>query len=334
MSDQTKADYRQATLPPDLDCLLSVVVPVYNEAEVVAETVRRLSAVLEPLAISYELIFINDGSRDATADILGRLAATDSRLRRLDLSRNFGHQAAISAGMDHARGQAIVVIDADLQDPPELIPAMLDQWRQGWDVVYGKRRQRQGESWFKKLSAAAFYRFLRAMTAVDIPLDTGDFRLIDRAVCEVMRQLPEQNRFIRGLVSWAGFHQIAIEYDRQARFAGTTKYPLRKMIRFAMDAITGFSHKPLRLASWLGFGLSGASFVYLIVVLIQRAFFADTTQPGWASLVAVSLFFNGVVLVILGIMGEYLGRIYDETKRRPLYVIRPERQARQMRPNP
>jgi dolichol-phosphate mannosyltransferase len=291
-------------------------------------------AVLTPLPDAWEIVFVNDGSRDATLDILQTLATGEARLRVLDLSRNFGHQAAISAGMDHARGQAVVVIDADLQDPPELIPAMLDKWREGWDVVYGKRVSRQGEGWFKKASAALFYRFLRVMTDVDIPVDTGDFRLLDRAVVEVMRNLPEQNRFIRGLVSWAGFHQSAIEYERQARFAGTTKYPLRKMVRFAMDAVTGFSHKPLKIASWLGFVLSAASFAYLIGVVIQRIFFADTTTPGWASMVAVSLFFNGVVLIILGILGEYLGRIYDETKRRPLYVVRQPRKPRKAAPPP
>lgn len=325
MSESTTRRASDATTA----CELSVVVPVYNEEEVVAETVKRLHAVLAPLGLAYELVFVNDGSRDATLSILDGLAAGDSRIRILDLSRNFGHQAAISAGMDEARGQAVVVIDADLQDPPELIPAMLEKWREGWDVVYGQRKSRAGESWFKKASAKAFYRFLRAMTAVDIPLDTGDFRLLDRAVVEVMRQLPEQNRFVRGLVSWSGFHQTPLVYERAARFAGATKYPLRKMIRFAMDAVTGFSHKPLKIASWLGFMLSIGSFVYLIFVLVQRIFFADTTIPGWASLVIVSLFFNGVVLVILGIMGEYLGRIYDETKRRPLYVIRRPRQPRQ-----
>ena len=329
MSEDTNPATRDRRSDEAASCLLTVVVPAYNEAEVIAETVRRLSEVLQSQGIDYELLFVNDGSRDATPEILAGLAATDSCIRVLDFSRNFGHQAAISAGMDHARGQAVGVIDADLQDPPELIPAMLDKWREGWDVVYGLRQARIGESWFKKASAALFYRFLRSLTDVDIPVDTGDFRLLDRAVCEVMRNLPEQNRFIRGLVSWTGFHQTAIAYERQARFAGTTKYPLRRMVRFAMDAVTGFSYKPLRLASWLGFGISLASFVYLIVVLVQRAFFADTTTPGWASLVAVSLFFNGVVLIILGIMGEYLGRIYDETKRRPLYVIRQPRQKRQ-----
>jgi dolichol-phosphate mannosyltransferase len=310
------------------DCELSVVVPVYNEEEVVAETAKRLHAVLAPLGISYELVFVNDGSRDATLSILDGLAAADSHIRILDLSRNFGHQAAISAGMDESWGRAVAVIDADLQDPPELIPAMLEKWREGWDVVYGQRRSREGESWFKKASAAIFYRFLRSMTAVDIPVDTGDFRLMDRAVVEVMRGLHEQNRFVRGLVAWSGFHQTPLPYERAARFAGVTKYPLRKMVRFAIDAVVGFSFKPLKIASWLGFLLSFGSFAYLIGVIVQRLFFADTTTPGWASMLAVSLFFNGVVLVILGIMGEYLGRIYDETKRRPLYVIRRPRQPR------
>lgn len=298
----------------------SIVVPMYNEEEVIEETYRRLREVMDRTGESYELVFVNDGSRDRTAEIMERLCSGDSRVRLLNFSRNFGHQIAITAGMDYAAGQAIVVIDADLQDPPEVILRMIDMWKQGYDVVYGKRLKRKGETVFKKITALFFYRLLRSMTNVDIPVDTGDFRLIDRKVADVLRGLKEKNRFVRGLVSWVGFRQTSVEYVREERWAGETKYPLKKMLRFAMDGITSFSHKPLRLATYLGFGLSGLSFIYLVVVVIQ-ALFTDTTIQGWASTVAINLFFNGIVLILLGVIGEYVGRIYDESKDRPLYIM-------------
>ncbi|MNV45270.1 hypothetical protein D3C71_1370600 [compost metagenome] len=223
--------------------------------------------------------------------------------------------------MDYAEGDAVVVIDADLQDPPEVILEMIAKWKQGYEVVYAKRLKRHGETLFKKTTAKVFYRLLSSMTSVDIPTDTGDFRLIDSKVADVMRDLKEKNRYVRGLVSWVGFRQASVEYVREERFAGETKYPLKKMIRFALDGITSFSHKPLKIASYLGFALSISSFIYLFVVLMQRLF-TDRTVPGWASIVGVNLLFNGIVLMILGVIGEYIGRIYDESKGRPLYIVR------------
>lgn len=300
----------------------SVVVPVYNEEQVVEETYKRLTEVMEKTSEGYELIFVNDGSRDKTVEIIQKIGNKDSRVKLIDFSRNFGHQIAITAGMDNAAGQAIVVIDADLQDPPEVILRMIEKWKEGYDVVYGKRTKRKGETLFKKVTAHVFYRFLRSMTDVEIPVDTGDFRLIDRKVCDVMRNLTEKNRFVRGLVSWVGFKQTAVEYQREERWAGETKYPLKKMIRFALDAITSFSYKPLKTASYLGYTLSIASFLYLIVVILQKIFLTQTTETGWASTVAINLFFHGITLIMLGIIGEYIGRIYDESKNRPLYIIR------------
>ncbi|GAA4838126.1 glycosyltransferase family 2 protein [Paenibacillus vulneris] len=298
----------------------SIIVPMFNEQEVIEETYRRLKRVMDTLDERYELLFVNDGSKDRTADIVKELCAEDANVRLLNFARNFGHQIAITAGMDHAEGQAIVVIDADLQDPPEVILEMIELWKNGYDVVYGKRLERKGETWFKKWSAHLFYRLLKSMTSVDIPVDAGDFRLIDRKVCDVMKSMTEKNRYVRGLVSWTGFNQTFVEYTREERWAGVTKYPLRKMLRFAVDAITSFSYKPLKAAAYLGFLVSAVSFIYILVVVYQRLF-TNTTITGWASTVAINLFFNGIVLIILGIIGEYIGRIYDETKGRPLYII-------------
>lgn len=299
----------------------SVIVPMYNEEEVIEQTYKRLKEVMDGVAEPYELVFVNDGSRDKCADIVRGITEQDGNVRLLDFSRNFGHQIAITAGMDYAAGRAIVVIDADLQDPPSVIPAMIEQWKAGYDVVYGRRLKRKGETIFKKVTANLFYRTLRSMTIVDIPVDTGDFRLIDRKVADVLRGLKEKNRFVRGLVSWVGFKQTSVEYVREERWAGETKYPLRKMIRFALDAITSFSHKPLKIATYLGFGVSLLSFLYLLVVLYERLF-TDRTLPGWSSLIAFNLLFNGITLVLIGIIGEYIGRIYDESKGRPLYIVR------------
>jgi len=299
----------------------SVIVPVYNEQEVVTEFYKRIKRVMDSTKESYELLFVNDGSRDKTLEKLIDLCKSDKSIKIIDFSRNFGHQIAISAGMDFARGNAIVVIDADLQDPPNIILKMIVKWKQGYDVVYGKRTQRKKESLFKRFFAAAFYRFLRRITGEKIPVDVGDFRLIDRKVCDSMKNLHEKHRFVRGLISWLGFNQTEVTYIREKRFAGKTKYPLRKVIGFALDAITSFSHKPLKIATFLGFFILMSGFVYLFYILYQRLF-TNNTVEGWTSIISLTLVFNGITLFILGIIGEYIGRIYDEAKGRPLYIIK------------
>ena len=301
--------------------MYSIIVPVYNEELVITETHKRLTKVMKGIPEGYELIYVNDGSRDKTAEIIRKIIADDKQVRLLDFSRNFGHQTAITAGMENATGDAIIIIDADLQDPPEVMLQMIDKWKEGYEVVYGKRLKRKGETLFKKWTAAAYYRFLRNMTEMDFPVDTGDFRLIDRKVCNELKRLPEKNRYVRGLVSWVGFRQTYVEYIREERFAGETKYPLKKMIKFAMDGITSFSYKPLKLATYVGFIFAFVSFLYLIVVFVQTLYFKQTVS-GWASIVAINLFFNGITLIILGLIGEYIGRIYDESKNRPLYILR------------
>lgn len=301
--------------------VISVVIPMYNEEQVVYESYKRLKEVMESLDERYEMIFVNDGSRDATPLILRRICENDPTVHFIDFSRNFGHQTAISAGMDYSQGEAVVVIDADLQDPPEVIPQMIAKWREGYDVVYGKRAVRLGETLFKRVTSALFYRILKRLSDVDIPLDTGDFRLIDRKVCDALKLVKERNRYVRGIISWLGFKQTGVEYVRDKRFAGETKYPLKKMLRFAFDGITSFSSKPLKLSSYVGAVVSCAGFAYLLVVVFLKLFTGQTVA-GWASVMAVSLFFNGIVLLMLGIIGEYIGRIYDEAKGRPLYVIR------------
>ena len=303
--------------------MISVVIPLYNEEEVLRETYARLSAVMTSLQDAYELIFVNDGSRDKTAEIACALCEKDPRVRLISMSRNFGHQIAITAGMDYAQGDAVILIDADLQDPPELIPEMVKKWKEGYEVVYGKRVKRNGETVFKKFTAKFYYRFLRRMTDVSIPCDTGDFRLMDRKVCDAMKKLSEKNRYVRGLVSWVGFRQYALPYERDERFAGKTKYPLKKMLRLASDGITSFSNKPLKIATYTGFFLSGLSFLYLLIVLGQKLL-GYPTAWGWASILAVQLFFNGVMLIMLGIIGTYIGRIYEESKGRPLYIVAEE----------
>lgn len=300
--------------------LLSIVVPVYNEQEVIDETYRRLTEVFKDYFMKVEYIFINDGSKDNTYSKLAQIAKKDSQVRIINFARNFGHQIAITAGMDYAKGDAVVIIDADLQDPPEVIKQMVEKWQDGYEVVYGKRLQREGETFFKKFTAKMFYRFLDSMTDVKLPVDVGDFRLIDRKVCDAMKCLPERSRYVRGLVSWVGFKQTSVEYKREKRFAGETKYPLKKMIKLAGDGIFSFSYKPLKLATVTGMIISAFSFIYLIVVLIQK-FVKNDIASGWASSMAVSLFFNGVMLIVLGIMGEYVGRIYEEVKARPLYIV-------------
>ena len=298
----------------------SVVVPMYNEEAVAKECYMRLTAVMQSLQERYELIFVNDGSRDKTAEMIKEYCKKDASVRLISFSRNFGHQAAISAGIDKSLGQAVILIDADLQDPPEVIPEMIAKWKEGYDVVYGRRAKRKGESAFKRITAKLFYRFLAAQTDVSIPLDTGDFRLMDRKVCDVLTSLTEKNRYMRGLVSFVGFRQTGVSYVREERFAGETKYPLKKMINFALDATTSFSRKPLKIAGYIGSVMAAASFLYLFFILYLKLF-TDKTVSGWASSVSITLLLNGVILMMLGIMGEYIGRIYDEVKNRPLYII-------------
>ena len=299
----------------------SVIIPVFNESAVVKKTYTRLKSVMDSLGKDYELIFINDGSNDTTPNIIQALCKIDQNVKLISFSRNFGHQIAISAGLDYANGDTAIIIDADLQDPPEIIPEMIKKWDEGYEVVYGKRIKRKGETLFKKTTAFLFYRLLKNLTNYEIPVDTGDFRLVDRKVLEVMKTLTEKSRFMRGLVSWVGFKQSYVEYIRDERFAGETKYPLKRMLKFATDAITSFSYIPLRLASYLGFVFSVLSFLYLIYVIYLK-FFTNKTILGWTSLLAVNLFSFGIVFIILGIIGEYIGRIYEEAKNRPLYIVR------------
>ena len=299
----------------------SIVIPIFNEEPVIPEFYSRIKKVMNSCGDDYELIFINDGSTDTSRDLIKELNKKDNSIKLLDFSRNFGHQIAISAGLDFADGDAVVIIDADLQDPPEVILKMIQKWKEGYEIVYGRRLKRKGETFFKEITAYIFYRLLKALTNHDIPLDSGDFRLIDKKVCNTMRNLTEKSRYMRGLISWVGFKQIYVEYVRDERYAGETKYPLKKMIKFAMDAITSFSYKPLRIATCIGFTLSLVSFTYLVIVIYQKLF-TNATIIGWASVTAVNLFFNGIVLIILGIIGEYIGRIYEETKNRPLYILR------------
>lgn len=298
----------------------SIIIPVYNEEEVIKASYSELKKVMDSCNESYELVFVNDGSIDSSAKIIAGLCKEDSNIRLINFSRNFGHQPAITAGMDYAQGDAVVVIDSDLQDPPEVILQMISKWKEGFHVVYGKRLKREGETYFKKTSAKIYYRLLNKMTNVDMPVDTGDFRLIDKKVCDSMKNLNEKNRYIRGLVSWVGYNQTYVEYTRHERFAGETKYPLRKMLKFAMDGITAFSYKPLKLTTNIGFIISLVSFIHLMYVLYEGLFNYNTVD-GWASTISVILFTQGIILMMLGIMGEYIGRIFEETKNRPIYLV-------------
>ncbi|OPJ60509.1 glycosyltransferase family 2 protein [Clostridium oryzae] len=300
---------------------ISVVVPMYNEEKVVEECYKRLTKVLISLKIEYEIIFVNDGSRDNTEIILRSIAATDTRARVINFSRNFGHQTAVTAGICNAEGDVVVLIDADLQDPPELIEEMVKIKQQGYDVVYGKRKHREGETLFKLITAKYFYRFINYMSDVDIPKDTGDFRLMDRKVVDIFKTMPERNRFIRGMVSWIGFKQTAIEYEREKRFAGKTKYSLSKMINFAYDGIISFSNKPLKFVSLMGLATVFISIVLLIYSIVIKLTTSHATA-GWASIMVTITFLGGMQLFAMGIIGEYIARIYDESKNRPMYVIK------------
>ena len=305
--------------------VLSLVVPLHNEAGNVAPLLERIGTVVDRLRddFDYEIVLVNDGSTDDTAAAIRREMERRPHIVLINLSRNFGHQLAATAGLEMAAGDAVVLMDGDLQDPPELIEAFLQRWREGYDVVYAVRRTRPGESRFKVLTARAFYRIINRLTKIAIPLDAGDFRLMSRRVVDALRRSPERNRFLRGMVSWVGFNQTAIEYDRDVRYAGSTKYPLAKMIRFAMDGITSFSDIPLRFASYLGFAVSAVAFLYALIVIVFKLFNLNPPAytPGWASTIVAVLFLGGVQLMSLGILGEYLGRVYDEVKGRPLYLI-------------
>jgi len=300
---------------------LSIVVPVYNETEVIDAFYERMTAVARSLPFdAYEILFVDDGSGDDTWARVREFALRDPAVRPLKLSRNFGHQAAITAGLDHARGDCVVIIDSDLQDPPEVVPEMVERWRDGYDVVYGRRSSRDGEGQMKLLTASAFYRLLNRMTRVNIPVDVGDFRLLSRRAADQLRGLRERDRFVRGLVSWIGFRQTGVTYARDRRYAGDTKYPFRKMMEFALDGITSFSTVPLKLAMWLGYAASMLAFIYLGSVFVQKFILRNTIQ-GWATIMVALLFLGGVQLICIGIMGEYIGRIFKEIKGRPLYVV-------------
>jgi dolichol-phosphate mannosyltransferase len=299
---------------------ISIVIPVYNEVEVLPVLYHRLTRVMEGLGESYEIIFVNDGSDDGSLPLLRDLRAGDERVKLLGLSRNFGHQLAITAGLDHSSGQAVVVLDADLQDPPEVIPQLVEQWRKGYDIIFAVREKRRGEGPFKRATAALFYRLLRRLTSTDIPVDAGDFRLMSRKAVDTLKSIRERSRFIRGLAGWIGFRQTSVPYVRDVRYAGTTKYPLKQMVRFAFNGLMAFSSMPLQLASYLGFVVSSVSFVYMAYAVWLKLF-TDRTILGWTSVMVAVLFLGGVQLLCLGIVGEYLGRIYEEVKQRPLYII-------------
>jgi polyisoprenyl-phosphate glycosyltransferase len=301
--------------------LLSLVVPCFNEEEVISETFKRLNSFCKELrGLDVEIIFIDDGSKDKTRELLKKYAAEDGRIKVICFTRNFGHQIAVTAGIDAAVGDAVVLIDADLQDPPEVIHQMIDKWKDGYDVVYGTRSDRPGESAFKLATARGFYRLLNKLSDVPIPLDTGDFRLMSRAVVDILQAMPERDRFIRGMVSWIGFKQTALQYKRAERFAGHSKYPLRKMLRFATDGILSFSTKPLQMSVGVGIISAAIALMGIAYALFLRIFTSIWVE-GWTALMIATLFIGGVQLVCIGILGEYIGRIYNEIKNRPLYVV-------------
>lgn len=301
---------------------ISIVSPVYNEEEVLHELHHRVSAVMDEIGDTWELVLVNDGSRDRSAEVIAELHALDERVRGISFSRNFGFQIAATAGLDHAQGDAVILTDADLQDPPEVYPRMIAKWREGYDVVYGIRTSREGETWFKLATAKLFYRLIYRITSVDIPLDTGDFRLMDRRVVNAIGRMRERNRFLRGMVPWVGYRQTGIEYERDARFAGESKFSsVRQMLPFAVDAITSFSYFPLRMAAYFGFAMAGISALLILIVILLRLFGPEAPLLGQASTLTAVLFLGGVQLIFLGILGEYLGRIYDEVKARPLYLV-------------
>ncbi len=298
----------------------SIIAPAFNEELCLDTLYTRVSEVMDRTGEAWELVLVDDGSSDKTSDIMHRLSEKDPRVRCIYFARNFGHQIAVTAGLDNALGDAAVIIDADLQDPPEVILQLIEKWKEGYEVVYAVRKERDGESWFKKKTASMFYRLIYKIADVKIPLDTGDFRLLDRKVINVMNQMREHDRFLRGMSSWVGFKQIGVEYHRDARIAGQTKYPLKKMVKLALNAITGFSYVPLQLATYFGFIIAGLSIIAIPVIIILRLLGQELF--GQATTLISTCFLGGVQLIFLGIIGEYLGRIYDEVRNRPLYVTR------------
>jgi len=299
----------------------SVIAPIFNEVGNLPELYHRVKENMDTTGEAWELLMVDDGSTDGSTDQIQQLAQQDSRVKPIIFARNFGHQIAVTAGLDYAQGQAAVIIDSDLQDPPEVILDLISKWKEGYEVVYAQRAEREGETWFKLLTASIFYRLIYRITDVNIPMDTGDFRLLDCKVVEVMRQMRERHRFLRGMSTWVGFKQIGVPYKRAARYSGETKYPLKKMVKFASDAITSFSYFPLQLAMYLGFISAGISIIAIPVVVILRMVGAHAFLGQATTLIAV-LFLGGVQLISLGILGEYIGRLYDEAKGRPLYILR------------
>jgi polyisoprenyl-phosphate glycosyltransferase len=299
----------------------TIIAPVYNEEPVLLELHRRIAEVMDPLNEPWELILVDDGSRDGSASVIAELHARDDRVKGISFSRNFGFQEAVTAGMHFSSGDAVVLTDADLQDPPEVIPEMISKWREGYDVVYGVRTEREGETWFKLVTAKVFYRLIHRITSVNIPLDTGDFRLMDRRVVDALGEMRERNRFLRGMVPWVGFKQTGVYFKREPRYAGEAKYSsFRRMFRFAMNAITSFSYVPLQLATYMGFFIASLSLLAILIVIYLRLF-ASQELTGQATTLVTVLFLGGIQLISLGIIGEYLGRIYDEVKARPLYLV-------------
>jgi len=309
----------QSTLQQNLK--YSIVIPVFNEEENLPEIYRRLVAVMDRLDGSFEIVFVNDGSRDRSLEVMLGLHEKDSRVKILDFSRNFGHQIAITAGLDYADGEAVIIMDADLQDPPEVIPKLVDAWKSGSGVIYAVRIRRGGEGFVKLWTAAGFYRLLRMLSDIEIPMDAGDFRLLDKKVVEALRDVRERHRFVRGLISWVGFKQTSVPFEREERLTGETKYSLWKMTKFAIDGITSFSHVPLRLMTFLGFFCCVLSFGVGCWALYVKIFTNSAVQ-GWTSLIGIILFLGGAQLLAIGIIGEYLARVFDEVKNRPLYILR------------
>jgi dolichol-phosphate mannosyltransferase len=307
------------------EIVVSVAVPVYNELESLPELHRRVTEVMSAQGEGWELILIDDGSTDGSREWIQDLARSDAHVQPVIFARNFGHQIAVTAGLDKCRGQALVIMDADLQDPPEVIPQLIEKWREGYEVVYAVRAERKGETWFKKITAAVFYRIINRITDVDIPLDTGDFRLMDRQVIDVLASMREKHRFPRAMVAWVGFRQTGVPYLRAARYAGETKYPFQKMLRLALNAVTGFSYFPLQIATYMGFVSAGLSILAIPLVIILRLI-GNEAFFGQASTLIAVLFLGGVQLISLGILGEYIGRLYDEAKGRPLYIIRKDKE--------
>lgn len=299
---------------------LSIVVPIYNEEKNIPILYQRLKDVASSITDNHELIFVNDGSRDASLFELMKLTETDDKAFYINFSRNFGHQIAVTAGLDHSRGKAVVIIDGDLQDPPELIPEMYKKHKEGYEVVYAQRSKRKGESWFKKITAKCFYRILRKSTNINIPVDTGDFRLIDRKIVDCLKQMPEQNKFLRGQIAWLGFRQTAVMFERQERIHGITGYPFSKMLKFALDGITGFSDKPLAFVTRAGLFISLISFLIIIYAIFAH-YALQQTITGWTSLIVSSMFIGGIQLLSIGIIGEYISRINKNVLNRPLYIV-------------